>query len=521
MNRKKILLFCLFIISRIIFINPLPVFFDSPEYLSRFSNPNFLQAITSGHSPFHVGYIMLLWPIFQLAKFLNINPSSSIIFAQIIIASIAMYCFYRLIEMLTNKRVAIIAAIICALMPLYWIMNASIMTESTCINFSLISFYFFALYSKRKIYSTGYLLTGFLSFGLALLTDPLAILWTPLIFSIIYFFKREKVGKFTLLILLTSLLVMLINSSFISYSFGIPILNGIYQYLFGTDIAIIPNISHFTVMLFRFVRNAFIPILQNNTAIIVILSFISLVKLFKNNKKIFIISFLWIVPTILTNQLFDPLLFGRHGAIASFGFGFLTAVFLEKRKLLSVLVVAYIAIASLPALILLKQPIPYLEMGKFIQTLPKGLLIDTHFSRPQTEGLYSGEITYINQPGWSQNKLKNAIDGYLDQQKRVFISSQALSEPYGTYSGPYLYPLSLSYAKSFELSNIIPLYTTKEYAAIDDTDIIIYEIVSRNASRYPDIPILTYSRRTINYCDPINQLWPLILKELRLSRATT
>jgi hypothetical protein len=521
MNIKKFLLFCTFILSRVVFINPLPVFFDSPEYLSRFSNPNFLQAIASGHSPFHVGYILLLWPIFQLAKFLSIGPSIAAIFVQIIISSVAMYCFYRLTEMLTNKRVAIIAAVMCALMPLYWVMNSSIMAESTFINFSLISFYFFALYSKRKTYSAGHLLAGCLSFGLALLTNPLGILWAPLIFSIIYFFKKERVGKFTLSIVFTLLLVMLTNSFLISYSFHIPILKGIYQYLFGTDIAIIPNISSFAIMFFRFIRNAFVPILQNNTAIIVILSLISLVKLFKNNKKLFVISFLWIAPTIITNQLFDPLLFGRHGAIAGFGFGLLAAIFLEKRKMLVFLVIIYLIIVSLPALNLLKQPIPYLETAKFVQTLPRGMLIDTHFARPQIENNYPGKIVYVNQPGWRQDKLRNVIDEYLAQRKRVFITSQALSEPYGTYSGPYLYPLSLSYSKNFELNNIMPLYTTKQYATIDDTDIVIYEIISENPSKYPNIPILTYSKHTINYYDPANQLWLFILRELKLPKATT
>jgi hypothetical protein len=522
MSIKKIILFCIFILSRIIFINPLPVFFDSPEYLNRFSNPNFLQAITSGHTPFHVGYVMSLWPIFHISELLGLNPSYSIIFAQIIMSLIAMYCFYLFIEILTNKNTAIISTVICSLTPIYWITNVSIMTESTCINYFLISLYFFALYAKKNVLSKIHLTIGNVLLGLALLTNPLTTFWVPLIFSVIFYLKRRKIKKFTASIIFTLALVVLINGAFICYSSGVPIQNGAYQYLFGTDIAIIPNISSFTIMLFRFLRNAFIPILQNNTAIIVVLAAISLIKIFKENKKLFIVSLLWIAPAFFVNQLFDPLLFGRHGAIAGFGFGFLAAIIFKKNWILFSLIIGYLILVSLPALSLMKQPAPYLETSKFIETLPKGLFIETHFARPQIEGHYLGEITYVNQPGWSQEKLKNMIDKYLNLKKRVFISSQSLSEPYGTYSGPYLYPLSLSYAKSLELNKIIPMYITRKYAVVDKSSgIMVYEIVSKGMSRYPDFPILTYNRHTINYYDPANQLFLFILKELRLPKATT
>lgn len=510
MNLKNFILLCLFIISRIIFINPLPVFFDSPEYLMRFSNPNYFQAIISGHIPFHAGYIILFWPIFHASKLFGINPSFTIIFAQIIFSAIAIYCLYRFIGMITNDRIAVISTAISSLVPLYWIMNVSIMTESTYINSFLISLFFLSAYAKNKLKSNSYLIFGCALLSLSLLTNLLVILWIPFLLSIIYFLKKERFIAILLSVISAIFLAVLVNSFFISYAFHTSFQNGIHQYLFGEDIKIAPSISSITAIL-RFVRNAFVPILQNNTSIVVILSIISFLKLFKKNKKLFIIVLLWILPTVITNQWFDPLLFGRHGTISGFGFAFLAAILLEKKKIIFLITATYILIVSIPALSLLKQPIPYLEMSNYVKTLPKGLLIETHFARPQIEGNYSGKIIFINQPGWNPAVLGATIDKYLNENEPIFVTSQALTDPYGIYSGPYLYPLSLSYINKPELYRAIGNYSLKKYAAIDDNaEITIYRIILKEKSRYPDIPQLNFSQRQISFFDPLNQLWLLI-----------
>lgn len=510
MNRKIFILLGIFILSRVLFINPLPVFFDSPEYLSRFSNPNYFQAIVSGHMPFHAGYIMLFWPVFQGAINLNLNPSFAIIFTQIIFSAIAMYCFYRFVETITNEKIAITTTIITSLLPIYWITNVTIMVETAYINFIFISLFFLSSYAKKKAHSKLNLIIGSASLGLALLTNPLVILWMPFLLSVVYLLKKGKIVYVLPAIIIATILTILINGFFVAKFLQIPVFDGIYKYLFDEDLNVMPNISSF-LMILRFIRNAFLPVLQNNTAIILLLSIISLLKVFKINKKLFIVAFLWIFPSLIVNQWFNPLLSGRHGIIADFGFAFLAGIFLEKRKILFYIVIIYILIVSLPALSLLKQPMPYLVEQKFVQTLPKGLLIESHFARPQIEGHYSGKVIFINQPGWNKKELEVTIDNYLNSKKPVFITSQALSDPYGLYSGPFLLPLSLSYAKNFELEDIILSYSVKNYATIDkNAGLYIYKIISKEKSQYPLIPILKYNRHRIDYFDPISQLWFLI-----------
>lgn len=507
MNRKVFFLLCIFILSRLAFINPLPVFFDSPEYLTRFSNPNYLQAISSGHLPFHVGYVLLFWPVFHLANFFNINPPSAIIFTQIIFSAIAVYAFYGFARIITDKKTAFISASIAAILPLYWIMNVTIMAESTYINSFIISLFFITLSLKKEIKI--YEILGFLFFAIAILTNPLVALWIPFLISIVYFFKKRKIIVFSLSLFLTIVFAFSINSLLISYALHTSFQNGIHQYLFGTDIKTIPDISSFLAIL-RFIRNLFIPLFQNNTFLIIVLSAISLVKMFRK-KKLFIMLLLWILPMIITNQWYDSLLFGRHGEIAVFGLAFLTGIFLEKKKILFIITVIYVLVFSLPAMLLLKQPIPYLETGEYVKTLPKGLLIENHFARPQVEGNYSGTILFVNQPGWNPNAFEETVDNFLNKNQPVFVTSFALSDPYGAYFGPFLYSLSLSYANKFELQNIIPQYTLQQFAVIDENaGLLIYKIISKEKSSYPNIPKLAYNRHRIDYFDPLTQLWFLI-----------
>jgi hypothetical protein len=520
MNKKVLILLCVFILSRLLFINPLPVFFDSPEYLARLSSPNYFQAMASGHSPFHVGYLLLFWPVFHLASFFKIYPPFAVIFAQIIMSAIAIYCFYLFVQIITNKKTAIISVILFSIFPLYWVMNETIMIESTYINLFLFSISFIAISLKNTIYSKLYLILGCITFGLASLTNPLVVFWIPFILSFTYFLRKNRLFTILISIFFTFLLAIIINGIFISQASGLPIQSGIQQYLFGVDISLMPRVSSVTSVL-RFIRNAFVPVLQNYSVLIFIISLISAIKLFKHNKKIFVISFFWIIPLMIANQWYDPLLFGRHSSIVGFAFAVLAGIFLKNKKVLFYFTIIYLLIFSIPALFLLRQPIPYLEEAKFVNNLPEGLLIESHFARPQVEGSFTGETIFVNQPGWNADILVKTIDNYLIKNIPVFISSQALSDPYGIYSGPYLYSLSLSYTNNFILENILSSYSFQKYAEVDKgANIEIFKIVSKRKSKYPEIPRLNFNRHQINYFDPLNQAL-FLLKGPILSKAKT
>jgi len=505
---KKILLLLttLLFASRLLFVNTQNIFFDSAEYTNLFSNSNYLLAIISGHPPPHEGYIILFWPIFQLAKFLNLNPVYSVIVGQILLSFLSVYCFYNIVKFLTDKKVALFSSIIVSLIPIFWITNVTVMMETTYLSFFLVSMYFLIQYIKNSK-KLVYLHLSTLSLSLSFLTHTLVILWLPLYIAIVYYYKRNVLLKTIRFAIIYLIFALILNLLFISFIFSESI-NYAFKYLYltkGGEFAYLNlDINSFLIA----IRNFLIPLMRNNTYLIFILGILSLIMSFKTNKKIFTLGILWLFPAFYANQWWDSLLNGRHALIASFGLAFLAAYLIKKRTIFVCIVIIYLLIASVPTLNLLKKPIPYIQEAQFAKTLPSGsLLIETHFARPQVQDVKLLNFFFVNEPGFDKNNLSERINKYLENNKQVFISSGALSEPYGLYSGPYLHNITLSYTKHFELEPVIKNYTLKKYKIINAEDnLIIYEIVSKNPSNYPEVKNLRNSYRRLDYNDP---LWRL------------
>ena len=248
-------------------------------------------------------------------------------------------------------------------------------------------------------------------FGLNLLTHLAVLLWIPLI---IYY--NPKSWKW---LVISIIVTSLFNAYLISPNIFVG-LAGVYLSKTSEHVQL--------TNIFVLFRNFIIPLLRNNTNLIVILASISL---FRRPSLI-----LWILPALIVNQWWDSLFFGRHALIASYGLALLTAQFLKKHRLGKAVVITCLILVTVPTVARIREPIPYLEVAKQINHLQVGgTLIDSHFARPQTEGVYLGKTIYVNEPGW-QLDLNNPP---------IFITKSALSDPYGLYSGPYLHSLSLSY----------------------------------------------------------------------------
>ena len=117
----------IFFLSRIPFINSGPVFFDSGEYLQRFSNPSLYLALVMGHAPLHAGYILPFWPVWQLLGSI-FNPANIIVILQIILAYLGIVAFYNVIREIASIRIAFFASLFISLTPLFWISNVTILS---------------------------------------------------------------------------------------------------------------------------------------------------------------------------------------------------------------------------------------------------------------------------------------------------------------------------------------------------------------------------------------------------------
>lgn len=506
MSRKTLLFFCLFVLSRIPFINPNAVFFDSPEYLRRLAELNFWKALTDGHIPLHSGYILIFWFPYQIARFFKMPGAYIIILLQIVLAFLALLCFYKLLTRLFDSNIAIKSVVLFACAPLFWITNVTIMMETAYVSFFIFFLYFHSLYAISKKPKIKYLLLGNCCLVFSFLTHTLILLWLPF-----YLVLMTMLNKKRMALIITSLIISLITASTVNAFFisGTNLLHGLnllYLYKLAERAQLSFNFESFLV----FIRNSFIPLFRNYTFLITLLSFLGLFQL-RKNKRIFILFFLWIIPLFVANQWWDSLLYGRHSLIAGMGISVLVVYVLQKRKSIYILTIIYLLIVSFPALSLLKNDIPYLLEKNAIKNLPKqGLLIETHFARPQIENSYHGEIYFVDEPR-EQGNLVWKITDYLNKNLPVFVSSQALSEPYGLYSGPYLHVLSLSYKKEFLLKPATSMFVLKEYRVINRyDDLIIYQITSSGRSYYPKIPNMLTNRRRIDYYDPFVQIWLFI-----------
>lgn len=517
MSRKwGLFFFFLFLFSRLLFLNSQAVFFDSQEYLTRLGNPDFFQALISGHLPLHTGYIFIFWPVFQIAKFININPAGAVVFFQIILSSFSIYYFYQLIKLIFDQRIALSSSMIVSLTPLYWIANTTIMMETTYVSFFILSLYFWTKYCFLKKSRFYYLILSLVFFIISFLAHTVIILWLPVFLFLVYYSNKRQFIKSLIYLAIGLIIASLINAYFVSHALQVDFFNSL-KLVYTGKFQERADFSLGLMSLMIATRNLIIPLLRNNTNLIVLLGFLGLIRLFWKDKKIFLLFFLWILPAIITNQWWDSLFFGRHALIVTFGLSFLTAYLINKNKISSVFLLIYLLIVSLPAVYLLKQEIPYLQEAKIVKTLPQnGLLIESHFARPQVDGHYKGQIIFVNEPSFDKTTIYQSIITSLKNKKPIFISSQALSDPYGLYSGPYIHSLTLSYKDQPVIKKIIENFTLQEYKIIDKEDnLIIYKIISDKPSTYPLIKSMKYSRRRLDYFDPMSQVWFIINKQFK------
>ncbi len=500
------LLILLYFLTRVFFINSQGVFFDSQEYINLFINPNYIHAIILGHYPPHEGYFFLFWPIFHLAHFISLDGAYSVILIQIILSCITLYCFCSFIIYISDKRTALFATVLAALMPLFWIVNVTLMMENAYALYFFVSLYLLTLYLKRD--KKLFLHISLFLYCMALLTQTIVVLWAPFYLITILMKKKQQVVKICILLFLYFGIFSAANILFISYAGGAPLKDVFYSYYLSKTGEFSGAVNN-THAILASGRNFLIPLLRNNTIVLAVLSLVSLIILLRKNKKMFFFGLLWIIPAIYANQWWDSLLMGRHALVASFGIAFLVALLIRKKSIFMIATIMYLLICSLPALNLLRYPIPYLQEASYVKLLPKdALFIESHFARPQVQSTVIAKTIYLNEPHYTSDRIKKAIDIQLGEKKPVFISGAALSEPYGLFSGPYIHNLTLSYVNTYTLASVIPHYTLKTYHVINLRDnLVIYQIISQKKSSYPKILQLQNSSRRIDYTDPVSWIF--------------
>lgn len=509
-NYSYLIFFLCVFLSRIFFINTDAVFFDSWEYIHRFQDASFLHAVSSGHLPIHAGYIILFWPIYHISSLLHLNPLYSVLFLQTVMATFAIAAFYLTAQKLVDKKTAWVAAIIFSLLPLFWITNGTVMIETTYVSFFAYAVYFYVKILKEKTIQKPLVFSFIFTFGFSLLTHLAIVLWIPLFLILAWYINPKRFKVSALILEFSVILGSFVSSYFVAQTIHTDLITGL-QTLYLSKSNEYARYPSFFYTAFVYLRNFIIPLLRNNTFGVVFIALISLVLLFLKKRFLSLVIFLWILPAFIANQWWDSLFYGRHALIASFGLSLAAAILVAKKKYLTYILIAYLVITTLPALLLLKQPAPYIQLADAVRNLPKNsLYIESHFARPQVQEVRHKDIIYVEEPAWDKASMKKSINNYLARKKRVFISSQALSEPYGLYSGPYLHTLSLSYKNDFVLRDELSQFRLRKFRTISKADnLVIYEII-KGKPGYPTVPSMKKSYRRMDYTDPFTQFWFLL-----------
>jgi len=437
------ILFILVLLSRLLLLNGSIDFFDSTQYIWRSELPTLKEALSTGHAPYHPGYIFFTWIIYQIFKLFG-TPDTSLVAAipSAIFGSLTILFFYLLVKKIFDAKIAFLSVILATLIPFFWISNISIIVDPTMICFYILSLYLFYLWLDEKNYY--YLIISSFSLGFSMWTHTQIAFWC-LSFVALFFYKIK----------FKDYLKIIIKS--IPFIIGPVFFIGVYLYLL---VGAGHNPNYIDALKYLFTGNAgdhmpfsFFPGVRNYTIIMTTLvagfSVLGIVKMLLDKKydKFFMIV-IWLFPGLFLSALYlYANLYGRSSMIAIFPGVTAVSYFLlswKAKNLVAKVVQASLIILTLCQLLWISlpviktyatQPAALEELAKFHKELkPGGLYITSN----QAKTIYyyrqlGGKIDII----WEmpKEKIDQDINQAVLELKPLYIGQDAIMFPYYIYDG--------------------------------------------------------------------------------------
>ena len=438
--RFLIVLFLAFA-SRLIFFSSYKDFFDSMQYVWRSDAWCLLSALTNGHAPFHPGYIFFTYYSNQILHLFNIyNTVLAANIPSTVFGSLSILIFYALAEKVFNTKTAILATLLAAITPYFWISNMAIIVDPTMIVFYLLSLYLYCLWLKDEKHHWYYLILSGFAFGYSMWTHTQIALW-------IFGFA----GLFICYVKFKNWFAFIIKS--IPWIIGPLCFILIYLYLlvFSGYCA-----NYFEAAKYLFFGNAgdrislnLSPGVRNYLIImsvfLAILSVFGIIRIFylERQKALFIL--IWLAPGLFLSALYlYANLYGRASMIALFpgmlAVSYLFTSWVPKQKIITVfkyflilLAIGQLLFISIPIINLYaKTPTPYEEMDIARKKLePGGLIILSNLEKTLVG--YEGDNAVV----WEMSKeiINEKIQKALNNNKPIFVDMDAIRFPYYQYDG--------------------------------------------------------------------------------------
>lgn len=536
----NLIIFLLLFLSRLLFLSPLPIYFDSPEYANLISNPNLFHALTKGHEPIHPGFILPSWFIYRAL------PISSLYAAEIVsslFAALGLFTFYKIVLIYFSKTIAVRSLIITSLLPMLFLAGVNALTDTTYIFFYLFAFYSLSRYllnQSKNISGRKWFLIGILSLAYSIFTHTQVIIWLPLFFTPLIFSKlqlksiksstlnqgptlhqgRTLIVKIVCMFLGSGIVLGVGSLVFLLILSGESVFSSLkLLFMHGGDFI---TSSNPILAALRSIRNLGITLLRSNSTLIILYALFGLILLYRKNKKQALLLIIWFIPVILSSQYWHIGLFGRTSLLASFPLAIL-AVHIKSRILLAILFIQ-LAVITIPLAFSNLSGGVQVKLTSLYKSVPENaVLISSNLIRPQVS--FYGEKYYINEPGQDIEFIKEKIDSALVMGRPVYIDSQALYNPYYSYDGNHLHILSLgSYGKS-EVSSLFKEYEIGIVMMGESERIYLYQVnplrkdvkgTVRKAK--PGQEVFVYSKKPqekinpmrIDYLDAGTWIWTLV-----------
>lgn len=502
--------FFFILFTRVIFISPNALFFDSPEYLQSFASKNLLSAVTGGHLPTHPLFIFIGW--------LGVPIS----IASVLSGITACVFLYLLLKQIFDKKTAWFSVLIYSFLPYVWISQTNFTIESILVMFFAGAYYFLFKYFQKR--QNRFWLMSVFFFTAALLTHFSVLIFSVSFLGLLALFGFSHRN-------LTRVIVFIFTSLFVSVS--------IYCLLFyfagnlNREVVLSSFINHLgeRADLLRNIRNVLLILLRSSTLLVLCLSVYGAFVLRRKPKKLmFLIIFF--LPFLYSSQFWHVGLFGRTSLPALIPLSVFAAISIKKRKYLALLLL-YLVFSYAPILYRYKSTIQPIRVMQEIQSKLQqgGLYIDSHLSRPFT--VYSGEILHVGFLPDGES-LQKKIDDYIKAGKPVYIDSFAVFDPYLSYDASTLHILGMG---KFGVSDTKEIFKNN-YVRIakvgnPSSRVYVYEIyngketVDKESGNFintmsgetePGSSVFVYSNKwyermlkeRFDYFDPVTWLWVLI-----------
>lgn len=394
--------------------------------------------------------------------------------------AISIFIFNKISKLLFKEGSYWLSTVIFALFPAVWLINTNLMVESMTLTFFLSALYFFL--SKKKIWF-------FISLFLMIGTHLQSIFWIPAIFLFPYIFEIKIEKKTVLDYLKISLAATIVSIGFyiLLYYFSGRIPGGTTEQLS----------TYFSSGILRMIRNIWLSFIHNFGTFT---PFIFVILLFKNvkSKKVLVSWVLFFALVFLIGANWQGDFMGRRIVFAGVILALALYKYLLKRSVLFILYLLPIVMANV---ILYASRTPFV-----VPNIPKGqVLVETHYVKPFIK--YDGTVLWIG------GDEMGAIDDYLKNGKRVFLTKQAVNAPYLLLVGQNYHITSLGKVGDSESRFLFKKYIVEPYA--EGFELKIFKgIASQEAGK----PVIFFdqsfwgrlARRRIDYGDIGTWIWALV-----------